>query len=197
MHYLVYQTTNKLNGKRYIGAHRTPNIDDGYMGSGRLLAMSIRKYGLENFTREILGSYPSSDEMFAAEIRLIVEMKPEYNIAPGGKGGGWIGMHSEETLKKLRKPKSEETRRKMSAAATGNRSAAGKPKSEEARNKMSAAWIRRRLIPVSNETRKKLSAAQIARWDTHDNPMLGRKHSEETKNKMSKSWETRRLRAGV
>ena len=42
-HY-VYEITNKLNGKIYVGKHSTTNLHDGYMGSGSILKDAIAKY---------------------------------------------------------------------------------------------------------------------------------------------------------
>lgn len=37
MHYTVYVITNNINRKVYIGKHQTKDINDDYMGSGKLL----------------------------------------------------------------------------------------------------------------------------------------------------------------
>lgn len=87
MYYTVYKVTNNLNGKFYIGAHKTVNIEDGYMGSGNLIKRAIAKYGIENFTKEILAECSSVDEMFETERRLVEVSVHTYNLKEGGHGG--------------------------------------------------------------------------------------------------------------
>ena len=75
-------------------------------------------------------------------------------------------------------------------------------KSEHAKNKMKIAWLKRKLVPISEETRKKYSERFKKMWEDEkfrqkmkeikDNlnlpgPMSGKKHSEETKQKISKA----------
>jgi hypothetical protein len=87
MFYLIYKITNKINGKYYVGAHKTDNKNDDYMGSGVNITNAIRKYGIKNFDKEILFECSSEDEMYAKEKDTIILCDESYNIHEGGLGG--------------------------------------------------------------------------------------------------------------
>lgn len=91
MYYIVYKITNKINGKEYIGAHKTSDLNDGYMGSGKHLANSQKKYGLENFSKEIIFRAVSQEAMYFIERMLVdeeyVARDDTYNLKLGGSGG--------------------------------------------------------------------------------------------------------------
>lgn len=87
MHYTVYQITNQVNGKIYIGCHKTDDLNDSYMGSGTLIKRAIAKYGIDNFTKVTLAVFDSQEQMFEEEKMMISKMNPDYNIHPGGNGG--------------------------------------------------------------------------------------------------------------
>ena len=111
MFYVIYKTTNIVNGKFYIGKHQTKNLNDGYLGSGKLLRKAIKKYGVENFHREILYECSSEKEMNLREKILVVpDIETNYNLCPGGRGGfGYINKFSPNHNKteKFRKARSE------------------------------------------------------------------------------------------
>ena len=90
-HYLIYQITNLVNGKIYIGKHETFNIEDNYFGSGNLVRAAINKHGLENFEFKILIDLKSREEMNLLEKMVVTEEFCEredvYNIKVGGEGG--------------------------------------------------------------------------------------------------------------
>lgn len=90
-YHIIYKTTNIINNKIYIGAHSTDNVDDGYLGSGKLINESIKKYGVENFKKEILYFFKTPEEMFEKEKEIVTEefinRSDVYNIVTGGFGG--------------------------------------------------------------------------------------------------------------
>lgn len=101
MHYTIYKITCKLNSKFYIGKHQTMNLQDGYMGSGKLIKRAIKKYGLENFEKEILHVFSNEAEMNEAEKKLVTLGEDSYNLCPGGLGGfGFINANGLNNSKK-------------------------------------------------------------------------------------------------
>jgi len=41
----IYKTTNMINGKIYIGQHKSNNFDLNYIGSGINIKRAIKKFG--------------------------------------------------------------------------------------------------------------------------------------------------------
>jgi group I intron endonuclease len=107
MYFTIYKITNKINGKIYIGKHQTKNLDDGYMGSGKLIVRAIEKHGIENFDKEILYIFDNEDDMNAKEKELVsaefVKEDTNYNLCPGGHGGfGYINANDDRYLTEKR-----------------------------------------------------------------------------------------------
>lgn len=102
----IYRITNIVNGKTYIGQHMYKDLDDGYMGSGKILRLAIKKYGLHNFSKDILISdIRTRKDADEAEIKMIALERSnghsEYNIVDGGQG--FRGHHSEVAKRKIGK----------------------------------------------------------------------------------------------
>lgn len=161
--YTVYQITNLLDSKIYIGKHETYNLCDGYMGSGKHLKRAQSKHGLDNFKKEILYIFDTEQEMNAKEAELVTEefclREDTYNICPGGKGGwGYINKNCENSFK-------------------------GRSHTKETLEKMS---VSKRNKPVSQSTRQKLSKIMKNRVGESNN-FFNKNHSEEARQQISKS----------
>ena len=91
MFYLIYKITNNINNKIYIGSHKTKNINDRYMGSGKYLNYAFNKYGVDNFSKEILFVYDNPTAMYAKEAEIVndefLAEENTYNLKRGGMGG--------------------------------------------------------------------------------------------------------------
>jgi len=123
--YYVYIITNKLSNKKYVGSRMCyeNKIElDNYMGSSKYLNADYKKYGIENFCKEIIDlSYKNKDEMLNGETFYILKfntLEPYgYNrFLPNDK----IGFHtgglevSEKTRKKLSISLKGKKRKKLS-----------------------------------------------------------------------------------
>ena len=98
MYYTIYKTTNLINNKIYIGKHQTIDPNDPYLGSGKLLNRAIKKYGRENFVKEVLHVFDNEAAMNSKEAELVTEefcfRDDTYNLCNGGHGGfGYINAN--------------------------------------------------------------------------------------------------------
>lgn len=179
--FYIYRITNLVNGKTYIGQHCPKENEsfDRYFGSGILIQKAIKKYGKENFKKEVLYSNiqyrdtADSVEKFAiAKERALG--KAEYNIADGGNSSK--GFHFTDEQKKL-----------MSIRHKGRKL------SDEHKKHISEG---NKGHKVSEETRKKISEKNKGNqhfkghipWNKGNHSVnKGRKASEETRKKLSES----------
>ena len=128
-HNFIYKITNLKTNEYYIGMHSTDNLDDGYMGSGEHIKKSIKKYGIDSFTKDILYKLNDRKSLANKEAELITEelLKDPLCLNIGLGGGG--GLKNEEHLKKMNKGSSkfqkekwenEEYRNKISQVLRNN-----------------------------------------------------------------------------
>lgn len=91
MFYYLYEIRNNINGKIYIGVHKTKNLNDDYMGSGKIIRDAITKYGINNFTKIIIEYFNNEIDMYNREKEIVTDefllREDVYNIRRGGTGG--------------------------------------------------------------------------------------------------------------
>ncbi len=87
---IIYITTNLINNKIYIGQDKHNNPK--YYGSGLVIEKAIKKYGINNFKKEILEFCTDQDDLNNKEKYWIkfynsIDKNIGYNISEGGQGG--------------------------------------------------------------------------------------------------------------
>lgn len=175
----VYKITNTVNGKIYVGqtktsltkrftSHKCESKKERYTTE---LYKEMREYGSEKFKIEPLSEIKTntkedlSSMLNVLERQYISNLKPEYNVSPGGIGH--TGVHwTEERREKFKelmsgennpnfgKEMSNETREKLS------KSLKGRVISEESRKKRSETM---KGVPKSDETRMKMKESASKR----------------------------------
>lgn len=118
MHYYLYEIKNTVTNKIYIGVHETSDLNDGYMGSGKILIRAFKKYGKSKFIKTILEMFDNKQSMYAREVELVthnfISRSDTYNIALGGSGGSMAANR-----KTFQGPHSDATKNKISARNLG------------------------------------------------------------------------------
>jgi group I intron endonuclease len=165
---IIYKTTNLVNGKIYIGQDSKNNPN--YLGSGTLLKLSIKKYGKENFIKEILEHCNSREELNIREEYWVTNLKSMnrsigYNLKSGGNQNI---LFSEESIDKIRKSRlghkqSPETIEKRRKSLTGIKHKPHKPHdlSAEFREKLSTLMKERNKVMIFEMT-----AARIKQYES-------------------------------
>lgn len=180
MLFYLYKTTNLINGKIYIGVHKSRCSEDSYMGSGKLLISAIEKYGIENFEKTILEYFDNAESMYAREKEIVNEeflsRVDVYNIKCGGDGGfEWINKSGIGGF--AGRKHTDETRKKLSEAIKGRKrpdlSAANKKRSTESWQKHGESMSKALSGKKKSETHKqKISEAVSRNWKKKKNAGL-------------------------
>ena len=171
-HYLIYKITNLINNKIYIGQHVTTNINDDYMGSGDHIKNAIKKYGIENFKKEIIAECSSFEEMNELEKELVnhefVQNQNTYNHSIGGSYG-WkncLKYKSDEEIYSIRKNAGDAIAKLL--------------KDHEFKKNFG----------------EKISNSLKQYWNENGHNWIGKTHSEETKRKMSEKHKLNKHQKG-
>lgn len=158
----IYLITNTLDGKIYIGQHSSNKLNDNYFGSGLHIKRAIKKYGKENFTKEILAYTDNQESLNWLEKYYIKKYKAQnqeigYNIAFGGVFGHTY-ERTPEIIEKLKQtikekggykgennpnygkqhPHTDETKKRISESTSGEKNGMyGKHHSEKVKREQS------------------------------------------------------------
>jgi hypothetical protein len=177
MKYTIYKITNSINGKIYIGKHQTHDLNDNYMGSGKLLCRAQTKYGLENFTKEILHVFDTEEEMNAKEKELVTKefclREDTYNLCVGGDGG--FGYINSNGLRNGFESRVDDSKTRMSILKSG----------DLGRETQKRLWSERGIW--YNQNSSSISKSLKTYIEINGSWWQGKSHTEETKKKISKA----------
>ena len=183
-YYLIYQITNNLNHKIYIGKHKTDCLDDDYFGSGKHLKRAQEKYGLENFTKTILFYLQNEDEMNLLEKMVVTkefcDRDDTYNLNVGGDGGwDYVNLSCDYGAGS----------QKRQAAAQKISNFWDIPENSEHLSELISSALKKKISDMSPEERESMRQrnSDAAKKSGFSKAFLGKHHSDETKQRISQA----------
>lgn len=195
---VIFKITNKINNKIYIG--KDSRNRKSYYGSGTLINFAIKKYGIENFDKEIIDTANTLEELNQKEIYWIdfynsTSVNFGYNILPGGEGGN---PYTDENMDRFRESLRRGQRNRFLNETKEDREkrisrVSGKKLSDETRKKISD---RNKNRLISDEIKNRISESLKNYFETDEGisqieknrlMRIGSKQSDECKKKISLS----------
>lgn len=182
----LYKITNKITNEYYIGKHNGWK-QNGYWGSGIKIERQVKKYGKENFEYQILvygtPEYILELEQKMVTLQLIESDEKCLNLIPGGKGALKGYKHSDETRKLISEKIKQIFKERPEIYYDSYEKQKGKKFSEESRKKISLAvtgekngfYGKKHSEEIIEKIRQKITGNKY--W-------LGKKHKKETKDKL-------------
>jgi hypothetical protein len=175
---------------KYIGQRKFGKREP-YLGSGKIIKQAIKKYGIKNFSKQILCRCRTKETLDKKEIYYIklynaVESDEYYNISIGGSAPFAGLKHTEKWKEEQSKVMSGEnhwnygnqtpkkTRKKISASEKGQ------PKSKKHRENIAKAKKGKKRKPFSDEWKNNISLSLRG----EKNPNFGKHLSKKQKNNL-------------
>ena len=212
----IYMIENIIDNNVYIGSSK--DIDGRISSHSRMLENNkhhsfhlqnaFNKYGFDTFEYEVLITC-HQDMLLWYEQQFLDAWKPVYNMSGlAGKVEFTDEVIKKQSIKLIGRKCSDEHKRKISIAKTGNKYWKGRSHSDDAKRKISMALqgrllseeVKKRISnsllgnthteghKLSEEHKKKISDAMkgnaYGKGNTH---WIGRRHSEESKRKISET----------
>lgn len=176
----IYKIVNRINNKVYVG--KDENERPQYFGSGKIIRLAIKKYGKENFSKEILETCDERKELCERErywIKTLDCISPNgYNISTGGNGGDILTNHPDREAIIAKRAKSNTGKKrseefcKMCSVRVKERakaidSAEWKRRGEKIMETKRKRWEKEGKSQKEIEGQK-VCAAKLSRWTKSD-----------------------------
>lgn len=179
---IVYITTNLVNGKKYVGMD--VNNDKNYLGSGIHIKRAIKKYGKNNFIKEILETCNDREELILCEKKWIehfdaVNSKKFYNVHEGGIGGDIKKFMDTEKIETWKKNISEGKKGKTKGIPLSEKNKEGISKG------LKKYYEEGGVAPLQGKKRDETTKIKISESNK------GKKFSEEHLNNLKESFKKR------